>query len=115
MHLDCSGIGDGNRIVRIARIEEARVPVARVSLQDELHPKNGIGLDRVGSCANGWSVDCGKGCGRPLPWFYIPRLFCARIATGFSGLRLDCVGITDCVGLFDCVPGHAVGFEFGLL
>ena len=34
MHLDCSGIGDGNRIGRIARIEEARVPVARVLLQD---------------------------------------------------------------------------------
>ena len=75
------------------------------------------GSDRVAtSNAIPQSDRNGSTRGPPDPTlFYIWRAVGSCIATGFSGLRLDCVGITDCVGLFYCVPGHAVGFEFGLL
>ena len=80
MHLDCSGIGDGNRIGRIARIEEARVPVARVLLQDA-----GTGRGRLAA---------GMSCTVKAGLVWIGWIVCR--STAERGRKIWLVGLLQC-------------------
>ena len=98
---DCNGIPDCNWIVRIVchsccgRVSGIVVGLLISELDGWTVSRSGRRVHEDGSVL---VVCCCRllvllAC-RPLPWFYIPRPFCAPIAMGF----LDCAGIA--VGLW---------------